>query len=140
MNTMLKGTLVIFSMIALILPLMTFTGYYSQNLISNNARPIINVYVLDHTDNHYNIAIEIQGLSESDTLYIYQIYVNGKMLSNYDPEALINGLKPDDVFPIKVTSHENTVTVLSLGNVIAGQFIELRIETSIGLLFETIVL
>lgn len=140
MNTVLKGTLVIFSMIALILPLMTFTGYYSQNLISSNVRPIVNVYVLDHTDNYYNIAIEIQGLSESDTLYIYQIYVNGKILSDYDPEALINGLKPDDVFPIKVTPHENTVTVLSLGKAIAGQFIELKIETSIGLLFETIVL
>ena len=140
MNTILKGTLFIFSMIALILPLMTLTEYHSKDLLTTGERPTINVYTLQHTAEGYDIAIRIQGLSNSEAIYIYQIYINNKVLPDYDSDALVNGVKPSEAFPIKITPSDNTLVILSLKRAIAGQFIELKIETSVGLIFYTMAL
>ncbi len=137
MTSIGKGFIALFSMIAMIIPTMMLSGYFSTNFMNNTGTPMMYIYPAEYTGNTYNILVKINANSQ-DTITIYEIHINNKPLQEYDPQALINGCDPADILPLKIISNADNIVRITLKKACAGQFIRLEIYTSAGILFQTI--
>lgn len=140
MNTTFKGILVIIAFLGLTFSLFT----YSRNIFGTQLDSYVtggNIQYYVYTDNlgdgTYRVTLTVNGLRNGQELIVYKITINDRDLFDFDSHSLVNGKETNDVFPLKLNGDNNTVELL-LYNVVSGQFINIKLDTNMGVLYITL--
>ena len=140
MNTTFKGLLLIVTFLGL-----TFSLFnYSRDILGTQIDNYIqggNLQYYIYTDNlgrnTYKVSLVVNGLKEGQELIIHRIIINDRDISVFDQKSLINGKNGDIAFPLKLNYTDNTIEII-LHGVISGQFLNIRLDTSIGTFYMTV--